>query len=89
MSAWIAFNEMLRPLLEAVFHPINSALAPIYQPWAKVCAIGFFVGTMIWVFVGLRREYVNVQAPSRKLWHDLRIWTIVSMLPHIVVYLSF
>lgn len=89
MSAWNAFNEMLRPFLEAVFLPINSMLGPVYQPYAKICAIGYFVGTMVWVFVGLRRQYVNLEAPSRKPWHDLRFWTIVSMLPHIVVYLSF
>ena len=87
MGEWI--NQVLGPLLKSIFHPIDAFLAPLYEPVAQICAIGFFVGTMIWVFVGLKREYVNLEAPSKHVWHDLRFWTIVSMLPHIVVYLTF
>lgn len=53
---------------------------------ARVVTLSFFIGTMVWVFVGLKRDYVNLDAPSSHLWHDLRVWTVVSMLPHVVVY---
>jgi len=82
-------NTTLGPFLRAIFQPIDSLLAPIYMPWAKIVAIGYFVGAMVWVFVGLRKQYVNLEAPSNHVWHDLRFWTIISMLPHVVVYLYF
>ena len=56
---------------------------------ARVVTLGFFIGTMVWVFVGLKRQYVNLEAPSKKIWYDLRFWTVVSMLPHLVVYFYF
>jgi len=84
-----AINTYLGPLLKAFFQPIDAFLATVYMPWAKIVAIGYFVGTMVWVFVGLKKEYVNLEAPSNHIWHDLRFWTIVSMLPHVVVYLYF
>lgn len=82
-------NTIFRPVFVPVFAPINLALEPVYMPWARIVAVGFFVGTMIWVFVGLKRAYVNLDAPSKAPWHDLRFWTIVSMLPHVIVYLWF
>jgi len=72
-----------------IFQPTNAFLAARYMPWARIVAVGFFVGTMIWVFVGLKRAYVNLDAPGKRIWHDLRFWTIVSMLPHVVVYMYF
>ena len=80
-------NEILGPPLIRIFHPIDNALASIYMPWAKIVALSYFIGTMVWVFVGLRKEYVNLEAPSKHFWHDLRFWTVASMLPHVIVYL--
>ena len=54
---------------------------------ARVVTLGFFIGTMVWVFVGLRKEYVNLEAPSKRFYCDLRLWTVLSMLPHVIVYL--
>jgi hypothetical protein len=54
---------------------------------ARLIVVSFFIGTMIWVYAGLRKEYVNLEAPGKKPWHDLRLWVVFSMLPHIVVYL--
>jgi hypothetical protein len=81
-------TEVFHPILSPFFAPINAFLGRHYLPWATLCALGLFVGAMIWVFT-LRREYVNLDAPSRHLWHDLRLWTILSMLPHVIVYLYF
>ena len=51
-------------------------------------AVGLFVGAMIWVF-SLNRAYVDLDRPNKKPWTDLRFWTIVSMMPHVIVYLWF
>ena len=44
---------------------------------------------MIWVGVVLKNEYVNLDQPGKHIWTDLRLWTVISMLPHVVVYLYF
>lgn len=54
---------------------------------ARLIVVSYFIGTMIWVYAGLRKEYANLEAPSKHFWCDLRLWVVVSMLPHIVVYL--
>ncbi len=82
-------NGSFGPAMQRVFKPMNPVLSLGYPALARIGALAFFIGTMVWVFVGLRREYVNLEAPSKKPWHDLRFWTIVSMLPHLVVYFYF
>ncbi|HOJ33219.1 MAG TPA: hypothetical protein PKY35_05625 [Candidatus Hydrogenedentes bacterium] len=90
-----AINEAFGPLLRPIFKPIDTFLSGLSAfPRASrivpsLVAIGYFVGTMVWVFVGLKKQFVNLDAPSQRIWHDLRFWTIVSMLPHVVVYLYF
>lgn len=79
-------NTVFGPIMRGIFHPITNALANVYQPWAMICALGMFVGTMIWVY-SLRKEYIQIDAPSKALWCDLRLWTVLSMTPHIIVYL--
>ncbi len=81
-------DSIFGPTMRAIFHPINNALADVYEPWATICALAMFFGTMAWVFT-LRRAYVQIDAPSKALWCDLRVWTILSMTPHVVVYLVF
>lgn len=77
------------PFLSRIFHPVNDFLAPIYQPWASITAIGFFVGTMLWVCLILKESYVNEGRPNKRWYSDLRLWTILSMLPHVFVYFYF
>ncbi|HOV33185.1 MAG TPA: hypothetical protein PLX23_07475 [Candidatus Hydrogenedens sp.] len=93
VSAWLAFLNWLGrtcdPVIRPVFSPINSFLAKIYQPWAKICALGLFIGTMLWVWFGMSEEYVNRGRSKKSIWTDLRFWTIIAMLPHIFVYFYF
>jgi len=77
------FGGILRP----AFAPINDALAHVYMPWARIFALGLFIGTMVWVFF-LKKEYVNLDGP-KAWWADLRLWTVLSMVPHLIVYLYF
>ena len=81
-------TRIFAPILKPVFNPINDFLASHYAPWATICALGLFIGAMIWAFT-LRKEYVNVDAPSKSFLYDLRFWTVISMLPHVLVYLYF
>jgi len=87
-----AFTETITrvflPILRPVFDPINSFLAIFPEPVWRASAVGLFVLAMIGVFL-LKKEYVNLDAPSDAWYYDLRIWTIVSMLPHVFVYLYF
>lgn len=72
--------------LSRVFDPIHSRLTLIPEIWWKMSAVSLFVGTMIWVFA-LNRAYVDLDRPNRHTWTDLRLWTVVSMIPHVLVYL--
>lgn len=85
-----AFCErVFYPVLHRFFGPINEVLSPIYRPWATIVAIAFFVGTMLWVGFVLKESYVNMGRPIKAWWTDLRVWTVISMLPHIFVYFYF
>lgn len=79
-------NRIFVPILDPFFSTVDAIMSPIYMPWARVAALGLFVLTMIWVF-SLNERYVNLDSPKRDIWHDLRLWTVLSMLPHIFVYL--
>jgi len=88
-----SIDAMFGPFLRGIFAPTNAVfdaipegLAPVL---AKTSAVALFVGAMAWVWFGLKSEYVNLDAPSKKPWHDLRFWTVVSMAPHVLVYLYF
>ncbi len=85
-AEWV--TETFHGPLSSIFNPIDSVLTPIEPVWWKVSAVALFVGAMIWVF-SLDRKYVDLDRPNRQIWTDLRVWTIVSMLPHVVVYLWF
>lgn len=74
--------------LATIFHPINQLFVPIGPFWWKASAVGLFLGAIIWVFT-LRKEYVNLDAPKPGLLYDLRLWTVVSMAPHILIYIWF
>ena len=81
-------TRTFQPVLRPVFEPINNFLAIFPEPVWRASAVGLFVLAMIGVFL-LKKEYVNLDAPGKHWYYDLRIWTIVSMLPHVFVYLYF
>jgi hypothetical protein len=84
------FSTVFYPILAPVFLPINDLLSRIpTQPWASICAVGLFVGAMIWVGLLLNRDYVNRGRPYKSIWTDLRLWTVISMTPHVLVYFYF
>ncbi len=82
-------NESLAYIIfKPVFAPFDAWLAPIPPIFWTLSALGLFLAAMIWVFT-LRKEYIFLDASKVDIWHDLRIWTVISMLPHIFVYFWF
>jgi len=77
------------PILAPIFLPINSFLGKIYQPYASFCAVGLFLTAMFWVAVVLNKDYVNRGRPYKSIWTDLRLWTVICMTPHVLVYFYF
>jgi hypothetical protein len=93
VETWLAFLDWLgllfKPVMQPIFAPINSLLVQAYMPWARICAMGLFGIAILWVCFGLKKEYVHLGRPNNSIWTDLRLWTIIAMLPHIFVYLFF
>ena len=76
--------------LAVVFAPINSFLSAIDNEYlGKACAAALFILPMLGVYFLLKKEYVNLDAPGKQWYYDLRLWTIFSMIPHIFFYLIF
>lgn len=84
MRAWI--SDTFSGPLSAVFHPLDAFLAPFGPGTYKFFALGLFVLTICWVFFVLKKEYVNLDQPKKGILYDLRLWTLVSMLPHMIIY---
>ena len=80
---WI--NEVFGPSLKAVFAPTNNIFTYIPEsamPFVSTeCAVLLFQLAVLWVLF-LKEEYVNIDRPNKCFWNDLRLWTILSMLPH-------
>ena len=81
-------TRVFGPPLKVLFTPMNELVTAYYLPWATICAMLLYFSVIVWVWT-LRREYANVDAPKQGLLYDLRFWTIVCMMPHILVYLYF
>lgn len=82
-------QNFLHGMFAPVFHPMNNALASLPNWVMQVFGVGMFVMAMIWVGVFLNKDYVNHGRPYKSLWTDLRLWTCLSMLPHVAFYLYF
>jgi len=77
------------PVLSPIFSPINDGLNLLPNWMASVCGVGLFVTAMFWVAVLLNKDYVNRGRPSKSILTDLRLWTVISMTPHVLVYFYF
>lgn len=82
-------KEAFLPWLLPIFAPINDMLASIPMSVARVCAVSLFIVSWIVVGVFLKEDYVNRGRPFKSLWTDLRVWTVVSTLPHVFFYFYF
>ncbi len=84
MREWI--SSTFSGPLSAIFHPIDRVLAPFGPATYKFFAVGLFAVTICWVMFILKKEYVNLDRPKEGILYDLRLWTLISMLPHMFIY---
>jgi len=93
LNEWLAFLDwfggLWAPVLAPIFAPLNRLLASVYQPWATVITLAYFLGAMAWVAFILKPSYVNNGRQHAAWYTDLRLWTALSMLPHLFVYVYF
>lgn len=82
-------EKVFQPILLPIFKPVDRALRLVPDRAAGVCGVGLFVCAMIWVALLLNPQYVNRGRPYKSWWTDLRLWTVISMTPHVLVYFYF
>lgn len=83
VSKWI--RETLGPPLKSLHEPIDNWLGSLPMSVAMACAIGLFVLAGIWVWT-LSSDFIFRGAPDQSRWRDLRIWSMVVLLPYITIY---
>ncbi len=83
------FERLFFGILNPIFAPMNAFLAKFYQPSATIFALAMVIGAMLWIGLILNARYVYRGNPYKNVWSDLRLWTVISMLPHVLVYLYF
>jgi len=81
---WI--RDTLGPPLKSLHEPIDQWLGSLPMSVAMACAIGLFVLAGMWVWT-LRADFIFRGAPDRSRWRDLRIWSMIVLLPYIAIYL--
>lgn len=91
-NPWNAFSEWLKahvaPSLKTVLAPLDAWINSLPLWTGKACAVGLFVIVGLWALT-LKRDYIYLGAPDRARWRDLRVWTVLVLLPYIIVYLVF
>jgi hypothetical protein len=87
---WI--NTTFGPTMKTIFAPTNNVFT--YVPKEAVpfvsteCAVMLFQLAIVGVLF-LNPRYVNIDRPNNRFWNDLRLWTILSMVPHMYIYRIF
>ena len=83
-SVWI--DHTFSGMMHSFFSPVDTVLSS-FDPWTyKFFAVGLFLVTILWVMFILKKDYVNVDQPRKGILFDLRLWTFLSMLPHMIIY---
>lgn len=85
-------DSAARRLEQPVFDAILAALQPIntwlnnLPPYAwHLAAVGLFVVSALAVLF-VPRTFIFAGAPDKAVWRDLRLWTVLSLLPYIAAY---
>jgi hypothetical protein len=86
-------NKLFKPVFKPILHPffkfVNDLLLMIPDGVAGLCGVALFLSAMVWVGLFLNKDYVNRGRPYKSLATDLRLWTVISMTPHVLVYFYF
>ena len=48
-------NAIFGPILLNTLKPLNDMFTNVFQPWAMIVTLSFFIGVMIWVWVGCEK----------------------------------
>jgi hypothetical protein len=92
IGLWNGFSTFMEthiaPGLRAMLAPLDAWLNSL--PWwtGRACAVGLFAIVGLWALT-LKRSYIYLGAPDKRLWRDLRIWTVLALLPYIIIYLLY
>lgn len=85
-------NNLLATVEQKIFDwvldglgPINAWLNSLQRPIWHLAAVGLFAVSAVVVLL-IPRSYIYAGAPDTALWRDLRIWTVVSLLPYMAAY---
>ena len=84
LSGWI--RDTIGPPLKSLHGPVDEWLGSLPMSVAIGCAIGLFTVAGIWVWT-LKREFIFRGAPDQQWWRDLRLWSMLVLLPYVAVYL--
>ncbi len=92
ITFWTSFKDLLvrtlAPPLQRALAPLDHWLAGLPSSVGQICAVTLFVLAALWVLT-LKRQYIYQGAPDQAWWRDLRLWSILAMLPYIVLYTVF
>ena len=84
-------REMLLPFarwLHDLLEPLDTFLASLSTEVGRYCSVALFIIAAILVWA-LHKDSVYRGAPDLRPWRDLRVWTVVFLLPYLVIYLFF
>jgi hypothetical protein len=87
-SQWL--SQVFSAPLQVVFDPVNRLLTAMDGERVAIFSVmALFFMAVTWVWVGLKKEYVNLDRPGDSAWYDLRLWTAFAVLPYVLIYLVF
>ncbi len=67
-------------------HVVDVWLMAIPLSVARYVPVALFVIAAIFALTQ-KRSFVFLGAPTQAAWRDLRIWTVVFLIPYVVIYL--
>jgi hypothetical protein len=89
-AQWL--DERLTQIEQAPFEAIRTSLRPINDwlaglpPWTwHAAAVGLFALSAAAVLL-IPRRFIYAGAPDQHAWRDLRWWTILALIPYMIIY---
>ncbi len=83
-------EKVFYPVLSPIFKPVDRFMRWVDRPnLGGFCGMGLFLSAMLWVGFLLNKDYVNRGRTVKSIATDLRVWTVISMTPHVLVYFYF
>lgn len=91
-NPWDSFCQFMKdnvaPSLKSLLAPLDAWIDSLPLWTGTACAVGLFTIVGLWALT-LKRSYIYLGAPDQARWRDLRIWTVLILLPYIIIYLVY